>query len=252
MILFAYIAILITTFDKTVIGSATFLGKGPYKTLACNLTCVDSNNNLVLDPSNPRVLAPCDQPGQKIVDPMKDSAVCILGFNEFGKIPVLEAFGISIPTLKNAESVFSRSGVLTLTKAFLIMYLLYKFMDEIPGITSNLIGGTKLPGAAPSAVEYFKKMAGVVRGIQKRAQRVTERSAKDSAGKIRDSIGSGGNKGKSVDGPSRGGGEKGADDARRSDSGGGADDARRSDSGGGADNAQSSGGGAADASNKSD
>jgi hypothetical protein len=187
-----------------------------------------------------------------LVNPLNDSVACLLNVKDFGSFPGLEVIGLTIPILVNLFSSNVEERLLTILRGTLVMYLLYKFMDEIPGITSNLIGGTKLPGAAPSAVEYFKKMAGVVRGIQKRAQRVTERSAKDSAGKIRDSIGSGGNKGKSVDGPSGGGGEKGADDARRSDSGGGADDARRSDSGGGADNAQSSGGGAADASNKSD
>ncbi len=178
MILFAYIAILITTFDKTVIGSATFIGNGPYKTLACNKSCVDSNGNRVINESDPNVLPACDHPGDKIINPMRDSAVCILGFNDFGRIPVLAAFGINIPTLKNLPDIFSRAGVLTLTKAFLIMYLLYKFMDEISGITSALIGGTELPASGKSATQMFFKAAGFLSAAQKRLGKGSLKAAK--------------------------------------------------------------------------
>ncbi len=47
MILFAYIATFIIVFDSTMIGSATFSGNPPNKTISCKSTCQDTNGNPV-------------------------------------------------------------------------------------------------------------------------------------------------------------------------------------------------------------
>jgi type IV secretory pathway VirB6-like protein len=44
MIIFAYIAIFITVFDNTMIGSATFSGQAPQKAMSCDKICKDDNS----------------------------------------------------------------------------------------------------------------------------------------------------------------------------------------------------------------
>lgn len=207
MILFAYIAIFIMAFDKAMIGSATFYGTEPYKTISCSEYCQDSSGNLVSSETDPE----CDDDDNTTVNPLDDSVACLINVKDFGSAPGFELIGITIPVLKNILSNNVKERITTLVKGALVMFLLYKFMDEIPGITSSLIGGEALPGASTNAMDMFNKTRGLLRDIQKRASRGLLKGGKKAGGSIKDKIRSLGSMGKSS--TSKG---EGADSVKRS------------------------------------
>ncbi len=230
MILFAYIAIFITVMDQVLIGSAEFYGPGPFKTLNCDKKCVD--NVGVIVPYVNNQMPACDKVGEKTIDPLNDSAACLISFDSFGTFPGLEIIGITIPIMTHLFESHVKERILTLLKATLMIFLLYKFMDEIPGITSSLIGGTKLPGSNADGFAMLKKTIGVAREIQERLARGASKVAKKGASKARDGIRSASSSGRGIKEPEGGGG---ASDETRSSSGG-ASDKPRDSSGGASDN----------------
>lgn len=198
MILFAYIAIFIMIMDKTLIGSATFSGNPPSKTLNCSSVCYNKADHTVVPYVGDQ--APlCDQSTQELVNPYNDSVACLLSFNDFSSWPGLQIIGVSIPIMKNLFSENVKERVLTLLKGALMMYIIYKFMDEIPGITSSLIGGTPLPGSGADALSMFKKVMGAARGLQKRAGGATKKLGSKAGGKGRDLVKTVGQKGKETE-----------------------------------------------------
>lgn len=228
MLLFAYIAIFVMVLDKTVIGSATFSGAPPSRTISCSKTCINSDGTV--DPYVDGNKPACNKPGQTEVDPMLDSVACLIGIDSFGKFPGLEVIGLSIPILINIFDHNAKEKVLTLVKAALVMFLLCKFMDEIPGMTSTLIGSGSSP-TAPGAdsKEMFKAFGKAARTAQKRAIGAT----------------------KKIGGAAGRAGRAGADAARKmmsrgkgaeADSGGSAAGDHSGTSGGGADSSGSTGG----------
>jgi len=226
MILFAYIAIFLMVMDRTLIGSAEFNGPGPFKTINCEKKCVNVADGSIV-PYVDGVMPECDQIGQHIIDPLNDSAACLLDFNGFGSFPGFEIIGVTIPVLINIFESHTKERILTILKAALVMYLIYTFMDEIPGITSALIGGTKLPAGKADGIAMWKKGVGAARGIQKRLARGALKGAKKGVGKARDGIRAMSSKGKKEEEIPTGGG---SDKTESSSSGGGSDKGASSDS----------------------
>ena len=232
MILFAYIAIFLTIMDKTLIGSATFHGPSPSRIMSCTESCqekvivngVDTGAvRLIKDDSctednmdtidtardlfNVGTCQTCDKPGQTLINPLNDSLACLVNANRFGKFPGLEMFGLTIPILINIFDSNVKERLLTILKGVFIMYILCKFMDEIPEITSQLIGGTKLPSENFSAKNMFTGTAGLLKGIQKRGYRGAKKLLGKGGAKVKRGAGDVGNKGKKAD--DAGGGDKG-------------------------------------------
>ena len=174
MLLFAYIAIFIMVLDKTVIGSATFSGAPPSRTISCSKTCINSDGNV--DPYVDGKKPDCNKPGQTEVDPMLDSVACLIKIDSFGKFPGLEVIGLTIPILINIFDHNAKEKVLTLVKAALVMFLLCKFMDEIPGMASILIGSGDSPtGPDATSKGMFDAVRKAVRTAQKRAVGATKK-----------------------------------------------------------------------------
>jgi hypothetical protein len=251
MILFAYIAFFITVLDKSLIGSASFHGAPPYKTITCEKICKDSNGEVVPYDASTNVAPPCDQPGQVEIDPMNDSVACLININSFGKFPGLEILGLEIPILINIFSSHVKERILTLTRGALIMYLLCSFMDEIPNITKTLIGGSMVEQPKISAGELMSKSINMARALQKRAVgggiklgKKGANSAKEAARKAltKSGGGSGSNTGGSR-GDHGGSSSKGGDSAGKSSSGGGDSGGGSSSGGGDSGGGSSSGGG---------
>ena len=240
MILFAYIAIFLMVMDRTLIGSAEFNGPAPFKTINCEKKCVNIADGSIAPYVN-GAMPDCDKTGQQIIDPLNDSAACLLGFDGFGSFPGFEIIGVTIPVLINIFESNTKERILTILKAALVMYLIYKFMDEIPGITTALIGGTKLPSSNADGFAMWKKGVGIARGIQKRLARGALKVGKKGAGKARDGIRAMSSKDKEVEKIETGGGDK----TVNSTSGGSADGAVSSNEGG-ADKPGESGGGGSD------
>lgn len=199
MILFAYIAIFIIVLDRTLIGSATFAGAGPQKAISCQVVCEKLDGTV--EEYDPEAEPSCEAQHGIKVNPLDDSFACIMKVDDFGKFPGLELIGISIPILDNLFKENAKERILTVLKSALVMYLLYKFMDEIPGIIASLIGGTQLPGGGPDAANMMKKFVGFARGVQERATRAAGKLGKKGAGKARkgvEAIRGGASSGKSV------------------------------------------------------
>lgn len=201
IILFAYIAIFVIVMDKTLIGSASFRGQAPSKTMSCDKICKNFDGTIApFTGDNLDIPPACDQQGQVLIDPMDDSVACLINLNSFGKFPGFELIGLSIPILVNVFNHNAKEKILTLLKAALIMYLLCKFMDEIPAITKDLIGGTALPGT-DKGVNPFNKVLAMLKSIQKRgmgAGRVLGKKAMQQREGIKGAVQKMGDKGKSA------------------------------------------------------
>lgn len=162
MILFAYIAIFITVLDKTTIGSATFHGTGPSKTISCEKVCKDLNGNIIT--SNPN----CDALGQTLVDPYNDSVACLINVNSFGKFPGFELIGVSIPIITNLFSGDVKAKILTMMKGAFVMFVLCQFMDQIAEIGTDLVGGKGLKSESFNIADMRKKIMKAAQGAQER------------------------------------------------------------------------------------
>ena len=230
MILFAYIAIFITVLDQTVIGDATFAGAGPFKTISCSKYCQNSFGEIV--PFGPDGNPPaCDKNNEEMINPLDNSVACLINAKDFGTFPGFELVGLTIPIMVNLFSENARERVLTILKGTLVMFLLYKFMDEIPGITGKLIGGGLSGGTSglgQNPVRNFMKVGKFLSNARKRAMGASK--------KIVSSLG---NKGKSI---ARTIGDKGKSEQKNLTSGANADNAGSQSGGGGADSAGSQGG----------
>ena len=220
MILFAYIAIFITVFDSTMIGSATFTGSPPDKAISCKSVCKDSsgglvtgdttctlpghawvgaickdaNGNKVIDDDPTCTLAghsldtsqatcrdssgnnvggdpDCSGTGHTMVNPLTDSIACLISVDDYSKINFLETIGISIPALYTLFTDHVKEKILTIIKAAFVMYVLCEFMDQIPSIAEQLIGGASLPGSDVSAKGMMGAVTSVAEGARQRITR---------------------------------------------------------------------------------
>jgi hypothetical protein len=162
MILFAYVAVFIMVMDQTLIGSATFHGNAPTKTMSCDKICLDANGAVVSDEEG------CtEEEGKELINPLDDSVACLLNFEGFSKWHSFAMIGVALPSLKNLFSENPKQRILTMLKGALVMYLLYVFMDEIPGIIEALVGGG-VKGPSADAVGMLAKSMGAVSGAATR------------------------------------------------------------------------------------
>ncbi len=239
MILFAYIAIMLLVFDNVLIGSATFHGPAPNRTIHCREYCKGLDGK-ILDVSNAN---PCDKVGEEIINPLNDSVACMIDVKGYKNIPGLDVIGIKIPNLALLLSSNVKERVLTILKAALMMYLLYKFADQIPGITSTLIGGAALPTSDANGMSMFSKTLNVARGVGQRASNAAESGLSGLNKRKNELSNAASNEGKSVDkaqdisGASKSSGDNGASRA------GGVNGGNQLGGGGGANASGSSGSG---------
>jgi type IV secretory pathway VirB6-like protein len=208
MMLFAYIGFFIAIFETLVTGSATFKGDSPQREMVCDKICVDKNGNYLRTLGTAGALGgqtsltpgavPCNfANGDKELDPMSDSLVCMMNMNNSNikSNPALAPFGIGLTMLN--DLLFSgdagRQKILTMIKSVIIIYILAGFLEEIPRLAAQIIGGNPIPKAGlPNASGG--------RAIQLRAARaavkagaVLRRTVQDAAkGKTEDKKPSGG------------------------------------------------------------
>lgn len=194
MILFAYVAIFITVMDQTLIGSATFHGNPPVKTMSCEKTCVDADGALV---SYDGDQAPaCDEDGQKMINPLDDSVACLLNFQDFGTWKAFTIIGVALPVLQNLFEENVKTRILTMLKGALVMFLLYKFMDEIPGIIEALVGGGLAKKGQADPIKMLTGAMSMVKGASQRLARVGRKAAGGAFDIASRNANYGGNKGK--------------------------------------------------------
>ncbi|NBV06725.1 MAG: hypothetical protein EBS06_05770 [Proteobacteria bacterium] len=257
MILFAYIAIFITVFDSTMIGSASFTGNPPNKTISCKEVCKDDSGNIVngdttctayghsweggacknasgnvvyditlsaacvakgysmsgdscidsrgnikafsagdmcialgynlegatcVDTSGNDVGGDvdCSKPGHSLVNPLTDSVACLVNFESYSKVNFLETIGISLPSIAGLFTDHVKEKILTIIKAAFVMYVLCQFLDQIPDITSQLIGGAALPGGQNSVKGMMGAVNSLAQGARERITRGGMKFGRDS------------------------------------------------------------------------
>lgn len=168
VILFAYIGIVVVVMDQTLVGSATFIGDNP-RMLNCNRYCIKANGNIEDD------ISKCVDSADYLVDPLDDSILCLINIDKgsFTTFPGFEVIGVSIATLGNLFSDPSKTGirVVTIFKGLIVIFLLYKFMDSITEIASQLTGGTELKGIKPDAMKIMASIMGKAQALVQRARR---------------------------------------------------------------------------------
>lgn len=167
--LFAYIGIFITVFETLVSGSATYAGAAPQKQLVCDKACLYQDGTTS---SSAADIEDCDlENGDKIINPMSDSIACImnLGQSHFSSTPVLQSFGVSITIIKNFFTDEGREKLLTVLKGLLVVYILVGFIDDIPGLSSAIMGGQTLPTVKLDPAKITGKVLGGVNAVTSRA-----------------------------------------------------------------------------------
>jgi len=237
MILFAYIAIFVTIVDSSMLGSASFTGKAPSKKISCDKNCYFKDTGLISLKSDGVSTSDCITQNEEFIDPMNDSVACLINIEEFGSWPGLEWLGLSIPIIDNILSGNVKQKILTLLKGALVMMLLYGFMDEISGISSQIIGGASLPTSKADPMAMFSKIAGkpgfslsggfsvqggAVNEAERRMTRGSQKLMKKGAEKAKDLAQKHGAKGKGSEdaGGDSGGGEGGDKSESEGSSGG--------------------------------
>jgi type IV secretory pathway VirB6-like protein len=168
MILFAYLGILITLFDKVIIGDdVRFTGDG--KQNPKQMICNDAAKNT--------------------------SIICIFKISDIKTFPGLEVLGIGLPMLGS----MNQEKLQSIIKAALIMFIFMKFMDQITGFASKLVGGAELNSDWDASASSMAKNAyGTLRGIQERGTRVAKSGAQGVMRAGVQAIGLMGNKGKAT------------------------------------------------------
>ena len=140
MILFAYLGIMLSIFDRIVIGDATFSGDGT---------------------SAPKIIV-CNSAAQNT------SIYCIFKISDIKTYDGFEALGIGLPMLGSMNS----DKLKTIIEGVFVMYILLSFLDQITGFASKLVGGMELKsdwGGKDGMADMVKKTAKGLRAIQSSA-----------------------------------------------------------------------------------
>ena len=188
VILFAYLGLLITIFEKTMIGSATFSGDGKNAPKSINCS-VNPNGN-----------------------PNNDSIYCIFRLNNIKSNNSLSAIGIAFPVMTDMNA----DKMNTIFKAAFLMFIFTKFLDQITTLSSKLVGGSSMSSGAPGTASLGGKALGYAKAVQSRGTNATRKwggraagKAAGKAGQVKDFVRRLGAKGDGIGGSgSTGGGDK--------------------------------------------
>ena len=225
IILFSYIAIFVTLCDQIFYGNHARDGNF----LDCSKFCYNLTNNTKI--TN---LSLCGKSNtSEVIDPTDKIAACIVRFDQFKKYDTFKSLGISLNALDSIITENPEVKIVLIMKTALFIFLLSQFMDEIPGITSRLIG-ENIDVKTAGYDQIAKKFYSAVRGVQKRAARLTQsgltsmgsktqdKASDEKEDKDKDKDGGGDSAGSSGGGDDKGGGSGGGDST-----GGGGDSGSR-------------------------
>lgn len=137
VILFAYLGILITIFDKVIIGDATFTGDGKNVPKQINCSSGNASNN---------------------------SIYCIFRIADIKTNNSMAPIGVGLPVLFN----MNEQKLFTIINAAFIMFILTKFLDQITALAQKLLGGSELQSDTPGSMDMLAKAYGVASAVQSR------------------------------------------------------------------------------------
>lgn len=188
MILCIYLAILVSILDVSLKGRASYEGDAPAKIINCHEFCAEEdgtyarNGAAIISTDDPL----CAENNRQIIDPKAESLECIISVNEYSMFPGLSLIGIYIPFIVEFLLDKPVTRMTTIVRSVIVIYFLYKFLDEVPSIASQLLGGASLPMSRISGLDMFKTFHKKLKGTSKRAGRGIGKIAggiKDKAGR---------------------------------------------------------------------
>ncbi len=160
VILFCYLGILITIFENTIIGDATFSGDGI--NTPKNIECSGNAQN--------------------------NSIYCIFRVNDIKTNNFLAPIGIGLPVLFN----MNQEKIFTIAKGAFLMFIFTKFLDKIISLAAGMVGGKKLaPKPKTGALSALGKAYGATKAVQSRGQGAAQKWGGKAARKIGSTIKSG-------------------------------------------------------------
>jgi len=186
MILFAYITMMIAVFDAVIIGDARF--EDTNTSTAQQGAAIAQNpdeaaENII---SGMEKKLDCEDrigAGGEEIKPNETSIYCIFRINELQDLNGFEPLGVSIPILRNLNSV----KIMTILKAALIMFVFMKFIDQISTLANKLVnGGLKESTISPGSMA--QRTGKMLRGIQKRGARASQKLTKRAGSAIGDKV----------------------------------------------------------------
>ena len=157
VILFAYLGILITIFEKTMIGDAKFTGEGKANPKHIDCSVGDAGNN---------------------------SIYCIFQFNNVQTNNALSPLGITLPVLFG----MNQAKLATIIKAAFLMFIFTAFLDKITALAAQLVGGAELTSDSSGTTDIAKKALGVAQAVQSRGSRAVKKWGGKAAEKIGESL----------------------------------------------------------------
>ncbi len=225
MILFAYLAVMISVFDNAIVGEVRFSGDG--KTDPKKIICDNSSIGDVLT-ADSSVNGKINSSGNST------SIYCIFRTASIKTFHGLEVIGIGLPVLVG----MTKAKVLTIIKSAMIMFIFLQFLDKISTLATALVGGAGLDSGFNAATvgKMARGLGGAMKGIQDRGLGAMKKLGGAALRKAGDAYGGGKKdeekpkptekkspKARSVDagGGGGGGGEGGLGDHATDNSGGG-------------------------------
>jgi hypothetical protein len=160
-----------------MIGSASFTSS---KTLNCSKFCKNKDDGKINFSDN------CDTKKQTSVDPQSDSMLCILNNSAYKKSQGFEMFGIGITLLDGLFNENAKEKIFTVIKSMIILYILSQFMDQVPLITSQLIGGQALETTSINAKSIYETLSSASGSVQSRAKGAIRNIAGKGIDKIKE------------------------------------------------------------------
>jgi type IV secretory pathway VirB6-like protein len=185
MILFVYIGIMVTLFDKMVIGDdVTF---SPSTVNISGVNVVDTYGRIAPKRINCTGTA-------------NDTSIyCIFRVADIHTYTGFEVLGIGIPILTS----MNEAKLQTIIKVGLIMFIFTKFMDKISEFAASLVGGKEISSSGVGMAAMAKKAQSALRGIQQRGMGLIRKHgagmAKRAGGIAKSTANKLGNRGKSVE-----------------------------------------------------
>ncbi len=214
IILFSYVAIFISLSEYVMFDKAIYKNGN----LVCEKHCLDANGNPLFNSTA------CKNAQKEMHDPLNSTPVCILGFNDFDKNSTFAIFGIGLVGVKALFNDDLNIKLILIAKTAVFLYALAQMMDQIPDITTNLIG-ENIDAKSFNYIEMMKKLNENLKNIQKRMARFTKIQAKSKGKKFFKDDDKGGGEGGSQGGGSdaTSGGEGGDGGVNASSGGEGGD-----------------------------
>ncbi len=162
VLLFCYLGIVITIFEATIIGDATFSGDG-----------INTPKQIVCSTGNAA----------------NNSIYCIFKIKKVKTMNALAPLGIGVPVLLDMNS----EKMATIFKGAFLMFIFTKFLDTITKVIAVLVGGAKLESGSSGALAALGKAYGITKAVQSRGKNATQKwggkAAKGVGGAVKRGVG---------------------------------------------------------------